>query len=324
MLARFLTCLGVLAAAGALFAEDAGHLRPAGTFSIVARDPSTGELGVGVQSHWFSVGSDVSWAEAGVGAVATQSFIEPGYGPRGLALMKSGKSPSEALEELLSVDEARDVRQVAFIDAQGRVAVHTGKMCIPFAGDRTGKNYSAQGNLLASSQVWENMGRAFEESEGDLGDRILAALRAGQEAGGDVRGRQSAALLVVRSVSEDAPWRNRVVDLRVEDHETPIAELGRLYKLRKAYDLATDGDNYLAAQEFEKAFGAYDQALAIVPENDELIFWRGAMLMAAGKEEEAIADIKRAVSMNPRWLELLGRIQEEHLPGARKILEQVQ
>ena len=290
----------------------------------MARDPSTSELGVAVQSHWFSVGANVSWAEAGVGAVATQSFIDPGYGPRGLALMKSGKPAAEALEELLAVDESRDVRQVAFIDAQGRVAVHTGAKCIPFAGDRTGSNYSVQGNLLASSEVWESMGRAFEQSEGDLGDRMLAALQAGQDAGGDARGRQSAALLVVRSVSEEALWRNRVVDLRVEDHATPIAELTRLYKLRKAYDLATEGDDYLAVGEFAKAAEAYDAALAIVPDNDELIFWRGAMLMNAGRETEAIADIKRAIEMNPRWLALLERIQEEHFPGARKVLEQVQ
>ena len=324
MLSRLLSLIGVVAFALPAFLQSLENLRPAGTFSIVARDPSTGELGVAVQSHWFSVGANVSWAEAGVGAVATQSFIDPGYGPRGLALMKSGKPAAEALEELLAVDESRDVRQVAFIDAQGRVAVHTGAKCIPFAGDRTGSNYSVQGNLLASSEVWESMGRAFEQSEGDLGDRMLAALQAGQDAGGDARGRQSAALLVVRSVSEEAPWRNRVVDLRVEDHATPIAELTRLYKLRKAYDLATEGDDYLAVGEFAKAAEAYDAALAIVPDNDELIFWRGAMLMNAGREAEAIADIKRAIEMNPRWLALLERIQEEHFPGARKVLEQVQ
>lgn len=323
MILRSLPFLGVLAVATTAFPQSRDTLRPAGTFSIVARDPATGELGVGVQSHWFSVGSDVSWAEAGVGAVATQSFIDPGYGPRGLALMKSGKSPAEALEELLAVDASRDVRQVAFIDAQGRVAVHTGAKCIPFAGDHTGPNYATQGNLLASAEVWEAMGRAFEQTEGDLGDRILAALQAGQGAGGDARGRQSAALLVVRQVSEDEPWKNRVVDLRVEDHATPIAELARLYQLRKAYDLATEGDDYLAVGEFAKAAEAYDAALAIVPDNDELIFWRGAMLMNAGREAEAIADIKRAIEMNPRWLALLERIQEEHFPGARKVLEQV-
>ena len=169
-----------MAVTGAMSAEEMVPRRPAGTFSIVARDPATGELGVGIQSHWFSVGSAVSWAEAGVGAVATQSFIEPAYGPRGLALMKSGKSAREALEELLSMDDARDVRQVAFIDAQGRMAAHTGKMCIPFAGDRSGKGYSAHGNLLASFQIWEDMGAAFAKTKGDLVDHILAALRAGQ------------------------------------------------------------------------------------------------------------------------------------------------
>ncbi len=190
MLAGFLMFFITTAIAGAPSAEELVPRRPAGTFSIVARDPATGEFG---QSHWFSVGSSVSWGEAGVGAVATQSFIEPAYGPHGLALMKAGKSAKDALDELLSKDEARDVRQVAFIDAQGRVAAHTGKMCIPFTGDRIGRDHSAQGNLLASSEVWENMGRTFEQTKGDLGDRILAALRAGQEAGGDVRGRQSAA-----------------------------------------------------------------------------------------------------------------------------------
>ena len=203
MLFRSVTFLGVLATAsitssGTIQERSPENLRPAGTFSIVARDSATGELGVAVQSHWFSVGSDVSWAEAGVGAVATQSFIEPAYGPRGLALMKSGKSAAEALQELIAVDESRGVRKVAFIDAQGRVAVHTGDKCIPFAGDRTGSNYSVQGNLLASSEVWESMGRAFEQGEGNLGDRMLAALQAGQDAGGDARGRQSAALIVVR------------------------------------------------------------------------------------------------------------------------------
>ena len=323
MCRRLFFLIATLSIAFPGFSQFQKPVRPAATFSIVARDSQTGELGVGVQSHWFSVGSDVSWAEAGVGAVATQSFIDPGYGPRGLALMKSGKPPKEALEELLAVDESRDVRQVAFIDSQGRVAVHTGAKCIPFAGDRTGVNYSTQGNLLASPEVWQAMGRAFEETKGDLGDRILAALQAGQDAGGDARGRQSAALLVVRSVSEDEPWKNRVVDLRVEDNPQPIAELTRLYKLRKAYDLATEGDDYLAVGEFAKAAEAYDAALAIVPDNDELIFWRGAMLMNAGREAEAVADIKRAISMNPRWLTLLERIQEEHFPGARKVLEQV-
>ena len=316
--------LGCLLAMSMLVSAQPSTVRPAGTFSIVAYDSTTGELGVGVQSHWFSVGSDVSWAKAGVGAVATQSFIEPGYGARGLALMESGKLPEEALEALLSEDPDRSVRQVAFVDSAGRVAVHTGKMCIPAAGHRTGKGYSVQGNILESAQVWDDMAEVFEQTTGPLARRILAALEAGQKAGGDLRGRQSAALVVTRPRSKDKPWLNKIVDLRVEDHPEPIRELGRLYDLRRAYDLANEGDGYLAAGESEKAYEAYNAALEIVPENDELIFWRGAMLHQAGRESEALVDIKRAVEMNPRWLMLLGRIQEEHLSGAKAILEKLQ
>jgi uncharacterized Ntn-hydrolase superfamily protein len=323
MMKRFWVMWAVMAFAGLAHGNELTPVRPAATFSIVALDPATGELGVGVQSHWFSVGSDVSWAEAGVGAVATQSFIEPGYGPRGLKLLESGKAPQSALDELVSHDPNRDVRQVAFIDAEGSVAVHTGKMCIPAAGHKKGENYSVQGNLLDSSRVWEEMARAFEQSRGSLADRILAALEAGQAAGGDVRGKQSAALLVVRVVSEDEPWRNRVVDLRVEDHPEPIVELKRLLDLRKAYDLANEGDGFLADQDFENAFKAYNAALEIVPENDELIFWRGAMLMQSGRQSEALSDIRRAVELNPRWLKLLERIQPEHFPGAKQVLEKV-
>ncbi len=323
MTSRWVMVLILLAGACAVSAEEPPVLRPAGTFSIVARDPATGELGVGVQSHWFSVGSDVSWAEAAVGAVATQSFIEAAYGPRGLALMDSGKDPRAALDELLAADPNREVRQVAFIDSQGRTAVHTGKLCIPFAGHRSGENYSVQGNMLDSADVWVAMASEFEQTDGDLATRILAALKAGQQAGGDVRGKQSAALLVVKPVSDDNPWLNRVVDLRVEDHRQPIIELERLHNLRKAYDLANQGDGFLADRDFENAFEAYNSAVEIVPQNDELIFWRGAMLAQSGREAEALVDIRRAIELNPRWLKLLERIQLEHFPSARAILEKV-
>jgi uncharacterized Ntn-hydrolase superfamily protein len=323
MIMSWVTLFMLLAGGHLALAEDPSVARLAGTFSIVARDPATGELGVGVQSHWFSVGSDVSWAQAGVGAAATQSFIEPAYGPRGLALMESGSSPQASLDELLASDPNRDVRQVAFIDSQGRTAVHTGKLCIPFAGHRVGENYSVQGNMLDSPEVWDAMALGFERTEGDLAARILAALEAGQEAGGDVRGKQSAALLVVKPVSDERPWLNRVVDLRVEDHREPIKELKRLHSLRRAYDLANKGDGFLAARDFNQAFEAYNAALEIVPQNDELIFWRGAMLLQSGREAEALEDIRRAIELNPRWLKLLERIQPEHFPSAREILEKV-
>ncbi len=320
---RTIAVVILLASAGLSSGAEKRSSRPAGTFSIVAHDPATGELGVGVQSHWFSVGSDVSWAEAGVGAIATQSFIEPSYGALGLEAMRSGKPATRALEELLSKDSHENVRQVAFIDAKGNVAVHTGDLCIPAAGHKTGKDYSVQGNMLASDNVWPEMAKAFESTSGVLAERILAALEAGQKAGGDVRGKQSAALVVTKVVSPDEPWRNRIVDLRVEDHPDPIKELRRLFNLRKAYDLANQGDGFLAAGEYDKAAQAYNDALVIVPDNDELMFWRGAMLLQSGHEQEALDDLRQAIEKNPRWLKLLERIQEEHFPGARKVLEKL-
>ncbi|HWQ29053.1 MAG TPA: DUF1028 domain-containing protein, partial [Dehalococcoidia bacterium] len=208
-------------------------LPPAHTYSIVARDPATGALGVAVQSHYFSVGSIVSWAEAGVGAVATQSIANVDYGPRGLALMREGLSASQALSALLENDPGRDVRQVAMVDARGGVAAHTGTRCIPAAGHLSGDGFSVQANLMANDSVWPAMRDAFERSDGELADRLLAALEAAQNAGGDIRGQQSAALLVVSGERSHEPWRGRLFDLRVEDHPEPVAELKRLVRLRR-------------------------------------------------------------------------------------------
>ena len=191
--------------------------RPVHTFSIVARDPATGELGVAVQSHWFSVGSIVAWAEAGVGAVATQSFVDPSYGKNGLDLMRSGKSAPDSLRELLAKDEGREVRQVAMIDAQGRVDGFTGKNDIQAAGHIVGTNFSVQANLMLNDKVWPAMARAFENSKGDLAERMLAALDAAQLAGGDIRGKQSAALIVVTGKPTGQAWKDRTFDLRVDD-----------------------------------------------------------------------------------------------------------
>src|SRR3989440_12752975 len=217
-------------------------LRPAHTFSIVARDPETGELGVAVQSHWFSVGSNVAWAEAGVGAIATQSFIDPSYGRDGLDLMRGGASAEEALKSLLAKDEGRDVRQVAMIDARGRVAAHTGAKCIEAAGDHVGRNYSVQANLMSNARVWPAMARAFETTKGDLADRMLAALDAAQAAGGDIRGRQSAAIVVVTGKPTGKPWADRIFDLRVDDHPEPLKELRRLLTFQRAYKHLDTGE----------------------------------------------------------------------------------
>jgi uncharacterized Ntn-hydrolase superfamily protein len=222
--------------------SETSPLRPVHTFSIVARDPATGELGVAVQSHWFSVGPIVPWAEAGVGAVATQSFVDPSYGKNGLDLMRAGKSAPDTLKELLAKDEAREVRQVAMIDAQGRVDAWTGKNDIQAAGHIVGKDFSVQANLMLNDKVWPAMARAFENTKGDLAERMLAALDAAQAAGGDIRGRQSAALIVVTGKPTGQAWKDRVFDLRVDDSPEPLRELRRLVRLQRAYNHMNAGD----------------------------------------------------------------------------------
>ena len=237
--------------------------RLAHTFSIVARDPQSGEMGVAVQSHWFSVGSVVAWAEAGVGAVATQSLVEISYGPLGVALMRAGKSAPEALAALLATDEGRELRQVAMVDREGRVAVHTGERCIAEAGHEAGEGFSVQANMMASPDVWPAMAHTYREAQGDLAERMLTALEAGQAAGGDVRGQQSASILVVKSASTGRPWTDTVMDLRVEDHPQPIRELRRLMRLHRAYQHSNRGDDLLGAGEVEDALHEYRAAAEI-------------------------------------------------------------
>src|SRR5581483_4312343 len=251
------------------------------TYSIVARDPKTGELGVAVQSHWFSVGAIVTWAEGGVGVVATQANAEPGYGPRALALLRAGKSAREALDELLAKDPEREVRQVAIVDARGTVAAHTGKQTIAFAGHQTGAGYSAQANIMADAKVWPAMARAFESASGPLAERLLAALDAAQAAGGDIRGQQSAALLIVGPERSDEPWRSVRLNLRVDDSPRPLVELRRLYGIARAYNRANDGDALTAARKFPEAAAAYLDAARLAPDNDELQAWAAFAQAAA-------------------------------------------
>ncbi|MCL6645666.1 MAG: DUF1028 domain-containing protein [Dehalococcoidia bacterium] len=283
-------------------------LPPAHTYSIVARDPATGELGVAVQSHYFSVGSIVSWAEAGVGAVATQSIANVDYGPRGLALMREGLSAPQALSALLENDPGRDVRQVAMVDARGGVAAHTGARCIPAAGHLSGDGFSVQANLMANESVWPAMKDAFERSAGDLADRLLAALEAAQASGGDIRGQQSAALLVVSGERSHEPWRGRLFDLRVEDHPEPVAELKRLVRLRRAYRLADESDELMGAGRFQEARELLERALALAPENDELRFWAALALFRSGREEEALTMLREVFARGPQWAELVPRL----------------
>src|SRR5882672_4535371 len=243
-------CIGFIFPAGSINAQENSEResspnrphRPVHTFSIVARDPVTGELGVAVQSHWFSVGTTVPWAESGIGAIATQSFVDPSYGKLGLELMRTGKSAPEALKALLAGDDGRDVRQVAMIDMQGRVDAWTGKNDIQAAGHIIGKNFSVQANLMLNEKVWPAMAQAFENTKGDLADRMLAALDAAQAVGGDIRGRQSAALIVVTGKPTGQAWKDRVFDLRVDDSAEPLKELRRLVTLQRAYNHMNAGD----------------------------------------------------------------------------------
>ncbi|HXT52843.1 MAG TPA: DUF1028 domain-containing protein [Thermoanaerobaculia bacterium] len=295
------TCL-VLAAAP-LAAAPRNH-----TYSIVARDPVTGDFGVAVQSHWFQVGPAVPWVEAGVGAVATQSFTRVDYGPLGLALMRSGKTATEALASLLATDAQKDVRQVAMVDRQGNVAAWTGPKCIAAAGDRQGKAYSVQANLMENPGVWPAMAAAYESASGDLADRLLAALEAAEHAGGDIRGRQSAALVVVRAESTAKPWEDRLVDLRVDDAEAPLVELRRLLVLHRAYAEMNQGDEAAAKEEWTAAVGHYTKAAQLAPEIAELPFWEAVTLFMAGREDEALPIFAAVFARDERWAKLVPRL----------------
>jgi uncharacterized Ntn-hydrolase superfamily protein len=288
--------------------------RPAGplvhTFSIVARDPQSGEMGVAVQSHWFSVGSIVTWAEAGVGAIATQSFVDPGYGFKGLELMRTGTPAPQALNELVKADTQPDGRQVAMIDTSGRVSAYTGKSAIEAAGHRLGREFAVQANMMANAKVWPAMAAAFETGRGDLADRMLAALEAGQAAGGDIRGRQSAAILIVKAKGSGRPWAgaDRVFDLRVEDHRQPIRELRRLIRLQRAYAHANRGDELMTEQNVAGALTEYAAASRIAPDILELPFWHAVTLASIGREKEAAPLFRAVFAKEPQWAALLPRL----------------
>jgi uncharacterized Ntn-hydrolase superfamily protein len=286
------------------------------TYSLVARDPQTGDLGVAVQSHWFSVGPVVPWARPGVGAVATQSIAEPAYGPRLLDRLAAGEAPRPALDALLADDEQARFRQVAVVDARGRVAVHTGDGCIGFAGDAAGEGFSAQANMMATPQVWPAMAAAFAAASGPLARRLLAALHAAEAHGGDARGRQSAALLVVPAEGE--PWQARV-DLRVEDDAEPLAELDRLLDLHDAYALATLGDDLTGAGRHDEAAEAYERAGALSPGNHELLFWAGLAAAQAGDLPLALERVREAIARQPGWADLLARLEPDVAPGAAAV-----
>jgi uncharacterized Ntn-hydrolase superfamily protein len=295
------------------------------TFSIVARDPTTGEMGVAVQSHYFSVGPVVPWAEAGVGAVATQSLVLVEYGPGGLNLMRAGMTAQQALDSLLRADEHRAGRQVAMVDAKGTVAVHTGDQCIADAGHQTGAQFSVQANLMANATVWPAMAAAFEQAQGDLGERMLQALEAAQKAGGDIRGQQSAAILVVRGTSTGKPWKDWVYNLRVEDSEEPLKELRRLLRLQRAYNLNTSGDDFLAEKKMPGAMKAYEDAYNLAPEVIELKFWAALTMYTNGREAEGLKLFREVFSRERLWVDLIPRLAKAGLfPDDPRKIEEVQ
>jgi uncharacterized Ntn-hydrolase superfamily protein len=272
---RWVLCsLIVLATAGFVVAgtpsansDGAGTvepLHPVHTYSIVCFDPANGQFGAAVQSHWFKV-ADVIWLEPGVGAVATQSLVEYSYGPLGLEMMKNGKSAQQALDGLLASDPNNAVRQVAMIDVDGVVAAHTGDKCIAEAGDRQGINYSVQANLMRNNTVWDAMAEAFEAADGDLADRMMAALEAAEAEGGDIRGRQSAAMVVVTGDPVGQPWRDELVNIRVDDSPEPLPELRRLLNITRAYDQMNAGDEFIAENKFDEAAEAYAAAAELAP-----------------------------------------------------------
>ncbi len=303
-----LAAMVVLPAAAS--AVTVSSIRPVSTYSIVARDAETGEMGVAVQSHWFSVGQLVPWAEAGVGAVATQSMVEPAYGPQGLALMAQGVSAASALAQLLEADAGSQMRQVAMVDAAGGAANFTGSRCIAEAGGRTGKGYAVQANLMANGTVPDAMAAAYEAASGPLAERLLAALAAAEQAGGDIRGRQSAALLVVAAEASAKPWQDVRVDLRVEDHPVPVAELTRLLRLHRGYEQMNAGDLAVEQNDLPAAGRAYAAAEKILGDNLEGRYWHAVALVNAGELEQALPMFAKIFAQGPNWRELTPRLVE--------------
>lgn len=278
------------------------------TYSIVAMDPESGEMGVAVQSHWFSVGSIVAWGEAGVGVVATQSFVNPSFGPRGLALLKRGKTANQVVEALIASDEGRDVRQLAVLSVDGSAAAYTGKNCIPGAGHVVGDNYSVQANLMMNDKIWSAMSEAFENAEGSLAQRMITALEAAQNAGGDIRGKQSASILIVKGKSTGKIWEDRLIDLRVEDHSDPVKELKRLLRVHRAYEHMNNGDLAVELGDMPLAMKEYSAAEKMFPDNEEMKYWHAVTLVNNGKLEDALPLFKTVFSKNKNWMELTPRL----------------
>ena len=284
------------------------------TFSIVARDKKTGEMAVAVQSHWFAVGTSVAWGKSGVGVVATQSFINPAYGPNGIRLMEEGKNAKDVLQFLISEDEGRDVRQVAMLDVKGNVSAYTGKSCIVYADQITGDNFSVQANMMLTDKVVPAMAKAFRENANlPIAERVLEVLKAAQKAGGDIRGKQSAALIVVGPKPVGEPWNDKLIDLRVDDHKDPIGELERLLKVHHAYEYMNKGDLAVEHHDMKKALTEYGAAQKLFPENLEMKYWTAIALANNGDIKRALPIFKEVFKKDKNWKELTRRLPKSGL-----------
>ena len=283
------------------------------TYSIVAMDSITGDMGVAVQSHWFSVGTTVTYGEAGVGVVATQSLVNPMYGPKGLALMKQGLSARQAMDVLIENDDGHMYRQVAMLNTHGDVAAHTGSSCIDMAGDRQGKNFSVQANMMLNNTVWDAMAIAFESKEGTLAERMLASLQAAENEKGDIRGKQSAAILIVKGRSTGNSWEDIVMDLRVEDHKDPIQELGRIMRIHQAYDYMNKGDLAMEEGNSKEAEHLYLQAQKMFPDNLEMKYWYAVNLLNNREITKALPILKSIFNEDKNWQVLIPRLVKSKL-----------
>ena len=284
------------------------------TFSVVAKDPRTGEMAVAVQSHWFSVGSLVSWGKSGVGVVATQSFVNPAYGPNGLKLMGGGMSAKDALDELVSQDEGRDYRQIAFLDVKGNVAAYTGKLCVESAAHIEGENFSVQANMMLNDKVVPAMAEAFKANEDlPLAERMVEVLKAAQNAGGDIRGKQSAALIVIGPKKVENPWEEKKIDLRVDDHHNPIQELERLLKTARAYEHMNKGDLAVEKGDIDMALEEYGTAEEMFPDNLEMKFWKAVALANSARLEEALPVFAEIFEQDDNWREMITRLPKAGL-----------
>jgi uncharacterized Ntn-hydrolase superfamily protein len=284
------------------------------TFSAVGRDEVTGEIAVAVQSHWFSVGTVVSWGEAGVGVIATQSFVNKSFGIKGIQLLKQGLSPREVVDSLLSTDAGKEVRQLAVLDIKGRVATHTGKNCIDYAGHLNGENFSVQANMMLNDKVWPAMSSAWKSnSKLPIAERMIEVLKAGQSAGGDIRGEQSAVLLVFAPTASDKPWDDKLIDLRVDDNNEPIKEIERLLKVHRAFDHMNKGDYYSEINDMVKAMEEYNAAMKMFPQNLEMKYWTAITLANNKKVKEASAMLQAIYKKDPNWRELTKRLPRVNL-----------